>query len=67
MALGVLLEVGPGELEGVEHGVGGGQLHVVGGLVALHPVDDGGEDVVTFVLEAPGVNVLNIQQELKTI
>ncbi len=47
------LEVCSGELERVEEGVGGRQPDVVAGLVPLHPVDDGGQDLVGLLLQTP--------------
>lgn len=47
----LLVEVGLGELQGVEQGVGGGQLDVVAGLLLPHALDDGCQDLVTVLLK----------------
>ena len=57
----LFIEVGFGELQRVEQGVGGGELHVVAGLLLAHALDDGGQDLVGALLELLGV--LKEQQE----
>lgn len=47
----LLVEVGLGELKGVEQGVGSGQLDVVAGLLLPHALDDGRQDLVAVLLQ----------------
>lgn len=47
----VLVEVGFSELQRVEQRVGGGQLHVVAGLLLPHALDDGRQDLVGVLLQ----------------
>lgn len=47
----LLVEVGLGELQGVEQGVGGGELDVVAGLLLPHALDDGRQDLVAVLLQ----------------
>lgn len=47
----LFVEVCFGELQRVEERVGGRQLHVVAGLLLPHPLDDGRQDLVGFVLK----------------
>ena len=49
--LGFLLEVGAGEFERVEEGVGGGEAHVLRRLLLLHAVDDRRQDLVRLRLK----------------
>ena len=51
MAFGLLFEVGAGELERVEEGVGGGETHVLRRLFLLHAVDDRRQDFVRLTLK----------------
>lgn len=47
----LLVEVGLGELQGVEQGISGSQLDVVAGLFLPHALDDGSEDLVAALLQ----------------
>lgn len=51
----LLVEVGFGELQGVEQGVGGGQFDVVTGLLLPHALNDGCQDLVGVFLQLLGV------------
>ena len=58
VSLCVLLKVAPRKLQGVEEGVGGGQLHVVARLVPSHPVHNGRQDLVGLRLQTSGIHIL---------
>lgn len=47
----LLVEVGSGELQRVEEGVGGRQFDVVTGLLLPHALDDGCQDLVGVFLQ----------------